>query len=126
MGLVGTTAPAIISIGAVPFSNSTLDFNVQAGIIAGGFVTCILTSMLFFLFVFGTFECCCSCGDLKNTCLGIFCIWFAYKYCACCCKDYKRELENEISVLKKQQDIKAQEQLAEQQELMIFGSKEAK
>jgi hypothetical protein len=133
-----TLIPAVISPSVIVFANSTLDFNVQAGIIAGGFCTSLVLITLFALFVFNmcALSCCANvacnnvggCGDCscRESCLGIFCTWLIYKYCACCCKDYRRKLAKQVEKLKQQHEMEIQEEERQEKELMLFGQKEAK
>lgn len=124
-----TLVPATISTSVIVFANSTLDFNVQTGIIAGGLCASLLLIVTFALFVFN--MCALSCpggGDYscRETCPGIFCTWLAYKYCACCCKDYRRKLAKQVEKLKLKHELEIQEEEQQEKELMLFGQKEAK
>lgn len=131
-----TLVPATISPSVIVFANSTLDFNVQTGIIAGGLCASLLLIVTFALFVFNmcALSCCASCactngcGDYscRETCPGIFCTWLAYKYCACCCKDYRRKLAKQVEKLKLKHEMEIQEEERQEKELMLFGQKEAK
>lgn len=123
-----TLVPATISPSVIVFANSTLDFNVQTGIIAGGLCASLLLIATFALFVFNMCALSCPGGDYscRETCPGIFCTWLAYKYCACCCKDYRRKLAKQVEKLKLKHEMEIQEEEQQEKELMLFGQKEAK
>ena len=134
--LLTTTFPPLITLPPiVVFANSTLDFNVQTGIIAGGFCGSIFLIVLFAAFVFN--MCHCSvCGggcfqqfelpDFRESCVGIFLTWLTYKYCACCCKDYRKKLAKQVEKLKQAHEMELQEEERLEKELLLFGQKEAK
>ena len=101
------TTPPLAGAAALIFSNSTLDFNVQAGIIAGGFITSSLLILLFVMLLFN--FCTCSSVDVKDTCLLVFFKWLLYKYCPCCFKNYRKKLNKEQERLRRNEEAEEME-----------------
>lgn len=107
----------------VVFANSTIDFNAQAGIIAGGFVACILSTLVLGLLLY---KCCCSlefpachgcaiacdgeCTDCGECCCCLSIKWMCFKMCQCCCIDVKRKLKKHLERIRKHQEEEDREE----------------
>lgn len=104
------------------FANSTLDFNVQCGIIAGGFSVSVLSTALLGLILFKLSciggDCCDCCGgcsiacenDCSDCCCCVAVRWCFYRYCPCCCIDMRRKLKRKMEKLQRQQEAEEAEQ----------------
>lgn len=90
--------------GSESFANSTIPFDSQAGIVAGGFVFCLLLLLLLGLIIFGIIKCSCGGGSsFDDCCFALFLRWMCYKcMCFTCCSSMKRRMQEDVELLERQ------------------------